>query len=88
MVQKEGMKIKDVLILGNFKAAKILGIKYATAKTIIFHKRQKRKAKRLGGKKVCGYTEVKNNRVLRLRIVSVTANDLIYSREYILWIGA
>ena len=40
MVQKDGMKIKDVLFSQNFfKAAKILGIKYATAKTIIFHKR-------------------------------------------------
>jgi hypothetical protein len=40
MVQKEGMKIKDVLFFENIlQAAKILGIKYATAKTIIFHKR-------------------------------------------------
>lgn len=79
------MKIKDVLFLENFfQAAKILGIKYATAKTIIFHKRQKRKAKRLGGKKICGYTEVKKDQGCRLKIVSVTANDLIYSKEYIL----
>lgn len=63
MVQKEGIKIKEVncLELMIYQAAKILGIKYATAKTIVFHNRQKRKAKRQCGIKMCGYAKKMEN---------------------------
>ncbi|CAD8210497.1 unnamed protein product [Paramecium octaurelia] len=74
MVQRQGMKIKD--------AAQRLGIKYATAKTIIFHQRQKRKAKRKCGERMCGYTEIVGNRVSRLKIICIIANQIVHSQDY------
>ncbi|CAD8208253.1 unnamed protein product [Paramecium pentaurelia] len=76
MVQKQGMKIKD--------AALILGIKYATAKTIIFHQRQKRKAKRKCGERMCGYTEKYGQRISRLQIINIIGNEVVHQQDYIL----
>ncbi|CAK65064.1 unnamed protein product (macronuclear) [Paramecium tetraurelia] len=74
MVQRQGMKIKD--------AAQMLGIKYATAKTIIFHQRQKRKAKRKCGERMCGYTGIVGNRVSRLKIICIIANQIVHQQDY------
>ncbi|CAD8104903.1 unnamed protein product [Paramecium primaurelia] len=74
MVQRQGMKIKD--------AAQILGIKYATAKTIIFHQRQKRKAKRKCGERMCGYTKIVGIRVSRLKIICIIANEIVHQLDY------
>ncbi|CAD8207261.1 unnamed protein product [Paramecium octaurelia] len=76
MVQMEGIKIKE--------AARILGIKYATAKTIVYHRRQKRKERGKCGLRMCGYTELVDNRVSRLQIISITGNDAKQCKEYIL----
>ncbi|CAD8205075.1 unnamed protein product [Paramecium pentaurelia] len=76
MVQREGMKIKE--------AAKILGIKYATAKTIVYHRRLKRIEKGKCGIRMCGYTELVDSRISRLQIISITGNDVKYCKEYIL----
>ncbi|CAD8120307.1 unnamed protein product [Paramecium sonneborni] len=76
MVQREGKKIKE--------AARILGIKYPTAKTIVFHKRKQRKQKGKTGIRMCGYTEVMEKRVIRLQIISITGNDAKQCKEYTL----
>ncbi|CAD8194365.1 unnamed protein product [Paramecium octaurelia] len=75
MVQQEGKKIKE--------AAKILGIKYATAKTIVFHKRQKRKAKREYGIKMCGYTKKIKDKASRFQIISVIGIEKKHCMEYV-----
>ncbi|CAK91150.1 unnamed protein product (macronuclear) [Paramecium tetraurelia] len=74
MVQQEGKKIKE--------AAKVLGIKYATAKTIVFHKRQKRKEKKQLGIKMCGYTKKNKDRASLFRIISITGIDKKHCMEY------
>ncbi|CAK66372.1 unnamed protein product (macronuclear) [Paramecium tetraurelia] len=74
MVQKQGMKIKD--------AALKLGIKYATAKTIIFHQRQKRKAKRKCGERMCGYTRKYGQRSSRLEIISIIGSEVVHKQDY------
>ncbi|CAD8123852.1 unnamed protein product [Paramecium sonneborni] len=74
MVQRQGMRIKD--------AAEILGIKYATAKTIIFHQRQRRKAKGKRGKRMCGHTEIIGNKVSRLKIICIIANEIVQQQDY------
>ncbi|CAD8207946.1 unnamed protein product [Paramecium pentaurelia] len=76
MVYQQGKKIKE--------AAKILGIKYATAKTIVFHKRQKRKARGKCGIKMCGYTKKMGNRVSYFQIISITGIVTKYSMEYMM----
>ncbi|CAD8112165.1 unnamed protein product [Paramecium sonneborni] len=76
IIEIEGKKIKE--------AARIVGIKYATAKTIIFYRRQKRKEKRENGTSMCGYTELMEKRVNRLQIISIIGNDVKQCKEYIL----
>ncbi|CAD8123837.1 unnamed protein product [Paramecium sonneborni] len=75
LVFKKGFKIKE--------AAQKLFIKYATAKTIIFHMRkinQKQKNKRC---KFCRYVPLKGNISFKLRIISIIQKNLISSVEYI-----
>ncbi|CAK63803.1 unnamed protein product (macronuclear) [Paramecium tetraurelia] len=85
MVQMEGIKIKEVMEdIKLTQAARILGIKYATAKTIVYHRRQKRKERGKCGLRMCGYTELVDNRVSRLQIISITGNDAKQCKEYIL----
>ncbi|CAD8122777.1 unnamed protein product [Paramecium sonneborni] len=74
MVQRQGMKIKD--------AAEILGIKYATAKTIIFLQREKRRAKRKCGERMCGYTEIIGKKVSRVKIICIIANEIVQQEDY------
>ncbi|CAD8117178.1 unnamed protein product [Paramecium sonneborni] len=74
LVLKEGFKIKE--------AAKKLSIKYATAKTIIFHQRQERKQIIQVGSKMCSYTELQSVRISKLRLISTTSSDIISNVEY------
>ncbi|CAD8113304.1 unnamed protein product [Paramecium sonneborni] len=74
LVLKEGFKIKE--------AAKKLQIKYATAKTIIFHLREERKQIIQVGSKMCSYTELQSDRISKLRIITTTSNDIISNVEY------
>ncbi|CAD8122762.1 unnamed protein product [Paramecium sonneborni] len=75
LVFKEGFKIKQ--------AAQKLFIKYATAKTIIFHMRKinlKQKKKRCN---FCRYIQLQEKISIKLRIISIIQRKLISSVEYI-----
>ncbi|CAD8194785.1 unnamed protein product [Paramecium octaurelia] len=74
LVLKEGFKIKE--------AAKKLQIKYATAKTIIFHLREEKKQIIQVGSKMCSYTELQQGMISKLRIISTASNDIISNVEY------
>ncbi|CAD8097087.1 unnamed protein product [Paramecium primaurelia] len=74
LVLKEGFKIKE--------AAKKLQIKYATAKTIIFHLREEKKQIIQVGSKMCSYTELQSGKISKLRIISTASNDIISNVEY------
>ncbi|CAD8169593.1 unnamed protein product [Paramecium pentaurelia] len=74
LVLKEGFKIKE--------AAKKLSIKYATAKTIIFHLREEKKQIIQVGSKMCSYTELQSGMISKLRVISTASNDIISNVEY------
>ncbi|CAD8207975.1 unnamed protein product [Paramecium pentaurelia] len=76
LVFKEGFKIKD--------AAKKLSIKYATAKTIIFHMR-KGNIKNIKMKhKKCRYTQILENKILKYKIISTLSSRIVSSKEFII----
>ncbi|CAD8112215.1 unnamed protein product [Paramecium sonneborni] len=76
LVFKEGFKIKD--------AAKKLNIKYATAKTIIFHmRRQNIKQMKMKNKK-CRYTKITENQIVKYKIISTLSNNIISQKEFII----
>ncbi|CAD8202587.1 unnamed protein product [Paramecium pentaurelia] len=74
LVFKEGFKIKE--------AAQKLFIKYATAKTIVFHLRKKFEKERKQGSKFCRYIQLKGKISIKLRIISIIQKNLISSVEY------
>ncbi|CAK63782.1 unnamed protein product (macronuclear) [Paramecium tetraurelia] len=74
LVFMEGFKIKD--------AAKKLGIKYATAKTIIFHMRKENVKKMKIKSKNCKYTSISENRILKYKIISTLSSRVVSSKEF------
>ncbi|CAD8205039.1 unnamed protein product [Paramecium pentaurelia] len=75
LVFMEGFKIKD--------AAKQLNIKYATAKTIIFHMRKENIKKMNINSKNCRYTSILENRLLKYKIISTLSSRIVSSQEFI-----
>ncbi|CAK66384.1 unnamed protein product (macronuclear) [Paramecium tetraurelia] len=75
LVFKEGFKIKD--------AAKKLFIKYATAKTIVFHWRKKCQKQKKQESKFSRYIQLQGLISIKLKIISIIQQKLMSSVEYI-----
>ncbi|CAD8120289.1 unnamed protein product [Paramecium sonneborni] len=76
LVFKEGFKIKD--------AAKNLGIKYATAKTIIFHMRRENIKQMKIKQQKCRYTKISEKQILKYKIISSLSNRMVSQKEFIM----
>ncbi|CAK65075.1 unnamed protein product (macronuclear) [Paramecium tetraurelia] len=74
LVFEEGFKIKE--------AAKRLLIKYATAKTIVFHQRKKFEKEKESQLKFCRCAKLEGKISIKLRIISIIQKNLISNVEY------
>ncbi|CAD8208277.1 unnamed protein product [Paramecium pentaurelia] len=74
LVFKEGFKIKE--------AARKLQIKYATAKTIVFHLRKKCQKQKKLENKFSRYIQLQENIIVKLKIISIIQKKVMSCVEY------